>query len=679
MKTTSTMTIPTHLVGVAAPVGAETVPDASFGVRPVAMAFRSIMIVVTLLLVFAVVQMATLWKVCDTGMKAATSLQRQGLPTLSELAALQELLATYRLKSYEYLFTQETNRPEKAREVATVAAGTRATVGRLEALLPDGEGRDLAGRLGRAVDELDAEFGRVSNLVDKDFAAAMTAMDRDIPPKIERVSAAADALKRYGYRVSGGEASATFGDFGWIRWSAVGFGLGSIVTAFGAVIFVLVAARRTRAQLSATLARLDQRTQELARSLSLMNATLESTNDGFLVVDLKGQGATFNRRFKEIWDMPAELADRTDRPGLLAFTVGQVREPEAFVKRIQEIMARREADSFDELELSNGRIFERHSQPQRVGQEVVGRVWCFRDITERRQAEARLAESHRQLLDVSRQAGMAEVATDVLHNVGNVLNSVNVSATLVIEQVRESKLANLSKLGQMLQERAGDLPQFLTSDPKGCKIPAYLPVLAGELLAERTAIEGELAHLRKNVEHIKQIVAMQQTYAKVTGVTETVPLAELAEDALRMNAGGISRHGVEVIREFEAGLSITVARHKVLQILVNLLRNAKNACVESGRPDKRITLRIARLGDRANVVVFDNGVGIPRENLTRIFALGFTTRQQGHGFGLHSAALAAKELGGTLSARSDGAGHGAVFTLDLPMAPLHERAGGTHP
>ncbi len=676
MRPTSTITIPAHLVGAAVPAGLRSLPDASHGVRPVRMAFRSIMVVVSMLLVFAVVQMVTLWRVCDTGMKSATSLQRQGLPTLSELAALQELLATYRLKSYEYLFAQEANRPNKAREVASVAAGTRATVGRLEALLPEGEGRDLAGRLGRAVDELDAEFGRVSNLVDKDFGAAMTMMDRDIPPRIERVSAAADALKRYGSRVSGDEASATFGGFGWIRWSAVGFGLGSIAVAFGAVIFVLVAARRTRAQLSGTLARLDERTQELARSLSLMNATLESTNDGFLVVDLEGGGATFNRRFKEIWDMPSELADRSDRAGLMSYTVGRVRQPEAFVKRIQEIMARRTADSFDELELASGRIFERSSQPQRVGQEVVGRVWCFRDITERRQAEARLVESHRQLLDVSRQAGMAEVATDVLHNVGNVLNSVNVSATLVIEQVRESKLANLSKLGQMLQERAGDLAQFLTSDPKGGKIPAYLMVLAGELAAERTAIEIELDHLRKNVEHIKEIVAMQQTYAKVTGVTETVALAELLEDALRMNAGGISRHGVEITREFESGLSLTVARHKVLQILVNLLRNAKNACVDSGRPDKRITVRLARLVDRVSVVVLDNGVGIPRENLTRIFGLGFTTRPHGHGFGLHSSALAAKELGGALSARSDGPGLGAVFTLDLPMAPLHERAGG---
>lgn len=170
---------------------------------------------------------------------------------------------------------------------------------------------------------------------------------------------------------------------------------------------------------------------------------------------------------------------------------------------------------------------------------------------------------------------------------------------------------------------------------------------------------------------------MQQTYAKVTGVTETVPLSELAEDALRMNAGAISRHGVDVVREFEPGLSITVARHKVLQILVNLLRNAKNACVESGRADKRITLRLTRLGDRVRVSVIDNGVGIPPENLTRIFALGFTTRQRGHGFGLHSSALAAKELGGSLSARSDGAGHGASFTLELPVAPPHERAGGS--
>ncbi len=302
--------------------------------------------------------------------------------------------------------------------------------------------------------------------------------------------------------------------------------------------------------------------------------------------------------------------------------------------------------------------------------EEIQEISTLVDITEHKQAELRLEESHRQLLELSRQAGMAEVATDVLHNVGNVLNSVNVSATLVADQVRDSKLSNLPKLGDMLVAQAGDLAEFLTNDPKGRMIPSYLLTLAGELSAERTVIVQELEYLRKNIEHIKEVVAMQQTYARVTGVTETLELAELADDALRMNSGGIVHQGVEVIREFEPVLSVTVARHAVLQILVNLVRNATNACVESGRADRRMTVRISRHGDRVRLAVVDNGVGIAAENLTRIFALGFTTRKEGHGFGLHSSALAAKELGGSLSAQSLGPGLGSTFVLELPCEKI---------
>jgi C4-dicarboxylate-specific signal transduction histidine kinase len=152
----------------------------------------------------------------------------------------------------------------------------------------------------------------------------------------------------------------------------------------------------------------------------------------------------------------------------------------------------------------------------------------------------------------------------------------------------------------------------------------------------------------------------------VSGITETVPLAELLDDALRMNSGSLARHGFAVNREGPSGLSVTVERHKVLQILVNLIRNAMHACDASGRPDKQVTVRVVPQAASVEVRIIDNGVGIPAENLTRIFSHGFTTKKDGHGFGLHSGALAAKELGGSLTAQSDGPGRGATFTLELP-------------
>jgi signal transduction histidine kinase len=123
---------------------------------------------------------------------------------------------------------------------------------------------------------------------------------------------------------------------------------------------------------------------------------------------------------------------------------------------------------------------------------------------------------------------------------------------------------------------------------------------------------------------------------------------------------------VEVVREFENVPPMNVDKHKLLQILVNLVRNAKYACQESERVDKQMTVRVANGDGRIKISVIDNGVGIPPENLTRIFNHGFTTRKDGHGFGLHSGALAAKEIGGSLNVHSDGPGQGAAFTLELP-------------
>ena len=294
------------------------------------------------------------------------------------------------------------------------------------------------------------------------------------------------------------------------------------------------------------------------------------------------------------------------------------------------------------------------------------------DITERKEAETKLAGLQSQLLDASREAGMAEIATNVLHNVGNVLNSVNISTGLVLESVRKSRTSSLARVVVLLREHAHDLGEFITQDPRGKHVPAHLAQLSEHLLAEQATNVSELDSLRRNVEHIKTIVAMQQNYASFGGVKEMINVADLVEDSLRLNAGALSRHDVEVIREFAPVPLMNVEKHKVLQILVNLLRNAKHACQESERADKRLTVRVANGEGRVRISVIDNGVGIPPENLTRIFNHGFTTRKDGHGFGLHSGALAAKEMGGSLAVHSDGPDQGAAFTLELPLPGAEE-------
>lgn len=345
-------------------------------------------------------------------------------------------------------------------------------------------------------------------------------------------------------------------------------------------------------------------------------------------------------------------------------------DEQQIIRTGQPMVGRIEKETFDD-----GREFWvlTTKMPLRDKQgQIMGTFGISKDITDIKQAEAKLEKVHKQLLEASRQAGMAEVATSVLHNVGNVLNSINISASLMEDQLKNSRITNVGRVASMMQQHSADLGEFITRDPKGQQLPSYLNQLSEHLSREQTLILKEIRELKANLEHVKEIVAMQQSYAKVGGLSETVKVVDLVEDALRINAGALNRHSITLIREYPTeALEVNVQKHKVLQILVNLIRNAKYACDDGNAPEKRMTVRIKSLdgGQRAQIEIADNGVGIPAENLTRIFNHGFTTRKEGHGFGLHSGALAAKELGGSLEGFSDGPGTGATFVLQLPCQP----------
>jgi PAS domain S-box-containing protein len=300
--------------------------------------------------------------------------------------------------------------------------------------------------------------------------------------------------------------------------------------------------------------------------------------------------------------------------------------------------------------------------------ETIGTFGISKDVTAIKETEAKLEQMHKQLMQASLQAGMAEVATSVLHNVGNVLNSVNVSGSLITETLQNSKVANLARAVALMRAHEPDLGNFLANDPKGKQLLDYLGNLATNLEQDRQDCLREAGGLVNNIIHIKEIVAMQQGYVKALGVVETVKVTDLVEDAIRMNDGAMIRHSVKVVREFAEVPPILAEKHKILQILVNLIRNAKYACDEAGRSDKQITLRITGGEKCVKISVIDNGIGIPPENLQRIFNHGFTTRKEGHGFGLHTSANAAKEMGGNLLVSSAGVGQGAEFSLELPLA-----------
>jgi signal transduction histidine kinase len=296
-------------------------------------------------------------------------------------------------------------------------------------------------------------------------------------------------------------------------------------------------------------------------------------------------------------------------------------------------------------------------------------------VAEKDRTLQELSVAQSSLLEASRQAGMAEVATNVLHNVGNVLNSVNVSGTLLVEQLKHSRVANVAKIAELLANAPQEPARFLLEDPRGRQVPEYLGSLAIALQKERHTMLHEVELLNSRINHIKEIVAMQQDYGQVYGVLETIRPDQLMEDALKLNSGALQRHGVRVRRDYDPVPSITIDKHKVLQILLNLINNAKYACDEGGEEEKIITLQLHMHGkDRLRMQVSDNGVGITPENIGKIFQHGFTTRKSGHGFGLHSGALAAKSLGGRLSVASDGPGKGATFSLELPIVRGEDNA-----
>ncbi len=288
-------------------------------------------------------------------------------------------------------------------------------------------------------------------------------------------------------------------------------------------------------------------------------------------------------------------------------------------------------------------------------------------VAAKEKALADLAEAQSSLVEMSRAAGMAEVATGVLHNVGNVLNSVNVSSAMLMDQLRHSRMGNVSKVAEMMAAPEKGLAHFLTEDPKGRQIPVYLTSLADALEKEHQVMFKEARSLSDRVEHIKEIVAMQQSYGRVSGVNESIAPDKLMEDAIKLNASSLARHEIVVRRQYRPLPPIGMDKHKALQILVNLINNAKQACTDDGDSEKIVTVRIDSTSPDAVIFqVMDNGMGIAPENMTRIFQHGFTTRRSGHGFGLHSGALAAREMGGSLSVHSDGPGKGATFTLRLP-------------
>jgi PAS domain S-box-containing protein len=415
---------------------------------------------------------------------------------------------------------------------------------------------------------------------------------------------------------------------------------------------------------------LEHTLKELRGSEGQLLSVFESTDDMVFSLDPEGRLLTANSAARQAY------ASRYGREP----AVGQPFFPEAdpelrakWEKRLAQALTGQRQQYEDVYTLNGTRLTFDISVNPVLGTagRITGVTMFARNITPRKEAEVRLAEVYRTLVDVSRQAGMAEIATGVLHNVGNTLNSVNVSTTLVLDKLRQSRLPGLARVTALLQERAPDLSSFLTQDPQGKLLPAYISAMTDQLQQEHTSLLKEMRSLSDSVEHIKSVISMQQKYARAAGAMEEVTVPQLIDEALRLHAVSFERLGIRIERDYASVAPLIIDRHRLLQILVNLLSNARDALNASGKTDKKllISVRSASEGGRLLLQVTDNGIGIAPENARRMFTQGFTTKKDGHGFGLHISALSAMEMKGRLSCSSPGPGQGATFTLELPTAP----------
>ncbi len=290
-----------------------------------------------------------------------------------------------------------------------------------------------------------------------------------------------------------------------------------------------------------------------------------------------------------------------------------------------------------------------------------------KEINERLATERKLKETQNQLLDSAHKAGMAEIAADSLHNVGNILNSVKTSAYIIKESMTNSPMESYSQTCNMVRQNEDNLVEFLFNDQKGVKTIQYFLALEKSFKSAFQEVGDNIDRLNRKIDAISDVIVAQQSYASSTSFSEEINIIEIIEDSLRITQEFENMEDIEVIEEFDSRPNVTLQKSKLLHILVNLFKNAILSMQNDSEGQKRLIIKTSSKDNSVYLEVSDTGEGIPEENLQKIFAHGFTTRKSGFGFGLHSCANYVSEMGGTISAESDGKGKGARFLLKFPL------------
>lgn len=301
---------------------------------------------------------------------------------------------------------------------------------------------------------------------------------------------------------------------------------------------------------------------------------------------------------------------------------------------------------------------------KRLEKEVADRTSELNERNEElKEALEELEKTKDELVEKAHKAGMADLATGILHNVGNILNSVNTSATLIENTMKRSKLEGLEQANAILRENIDQLDHFIANHPKGKKIMQYYLKLEEPLKNERQKVLKQSRRLNEKIELINEAIAAQQNYAGASMYADETSLSEMIDNALALQAGSIERHGLEIEKDLNPVNSIMAHRSKLIHVLVNIFKNAKESMTKNAPDNRVIKIKSWQDDDWVYLSISDNGAGIKEENLGKIFTQEFTTKQDGHGFGLHSSANYMTEMGGKITVDSDGKNKGATFTL----------------
>lgn len=421
--------------------------------------------------------------------------------------------------------------------------------------------------------------------------------------------------------------------------------------------------------------RVTSRTIELERSEARIRAIFDNVGEGIIVINDKGYIDSINPTAQRIF-----CVDRKEVIGIHVIFLLADKVYDHLTKCVDYDDEKhgpfKTSNSKHAIELEGKRMdgstfpMEMIVTSMALGKNKM-RTCIVRDITPRKQAENRLAEAQKSIVDAAHKSGMAEMATGVLHNIGNILNSVSVSVEEVSRIARNSKVQGLIKANSMLLDNMDNIGEFLSNDSKGKKLAEYYMKIGEIINNELNYIIDESKSLSEKTTMMKEVITTQQAYATAGIFTEEFQVAPLIEDALKVQEASLQKWGVDVIKHIAKTPNVAAQRSQLLQVITNLIKNAKEATAENDNQNrhKEIVIEIDSYNEKTVFVsVYDNGCGIHENNLANIFNHGFTTKENGHGFGLHTSANSMTEMGGSLTASSDGPQLGACFTVSIPIA-----------